>query len=57
MIELCVPFTGDKDFFFIRPTTFDMNPPRAIVSNDYVTLRVSGQNLSAQAVKSRPCIN
>ena len=51
IVELCVPFTGDKDFFFIRPTTFDTNPPRAIVQNGQIIIRVSGQNLAPQTVK------
>jgi hypothetical protein len=53
MVELCVPFTGDKDFFFIRPTTSNLNPPRAIVQADQIILRVSGQNLAAQTVKQQ----
>jgi hypothetical protein len=53
MVELYVPFTGDKDFFFIRPTTYNMNPPRAIVSDAQITIRVSGQNLTQQAVKQQ----
>lgn len=51
MVELCVPFTGDRDFFFIRPTTFDTGPPRAIVERDYLTIRVAGSNLTQAAVK------
>jgi hypothetical protein len=45
MVELCVPFTGDKDFFFIRPTTSNINPPHAIVQDDQIIITVSGQNL------------
>jgi hypothetical protein len=51
MVELLVPFTGDKDFFFIRPTTYDTGPPRVIVENDHLTIRVAGPNLTQAAVK------
>jgi len=51
MVELLVPFTGDKGFFFIRPNTYDSGPPRAIVKNDNLTIRVAGPNLTQEAVK------
>ena len=51
MVELFVPYTGDKDFFFIRPSTFDNGPPRATVENDHLTIRIAGQNLAQAAVK------
>jgi hypothetical protein len=53
MVELVVPFTGDKDFFFIRPTTYDTGPPRAIVKNDHLTIQVAGSNLTQAAVKQQ----
>lgn len=46
-----MPFTGDKDFFFIRPTTYDTGPPRAIVKNDHLIIQVAGRNLTQAAVK------
>jgi len=51
MVELFVPFTGDSDFFFIRPTTYDTGPPRAIVKDDHITIQVAGRNLAQAAVK------
>ena len=51
MVELCVPFTGDKDFFFIRPATFDTGPPRAIIGQGEITIRVAGRGLNSDAVK------
>lgn len=51
MVELCVPFTGDRDFFSIRPTTFDMSPPRAFIESDHLVIRVAGHNLTQEGVK------
>jgi hypothetical protein len=51
MVELLVPFTGDKDFFFIRPAIYDTGPPRAMVENDHLTIRVAGPNLTQDAVR------
>jgi hypothetical protein len=51
MVELVVPFAGDIDFFYIRPTTYDTGPPRAMVKNDHLTIRVAGPNLTQEAVR------
>lgn len=52
IIELTVPFTGDKDFFFIRPTTFNSAPPYAAVEQGQLVVRVSGRTLDAAQVKT-----
>jgi len=52
VIELTVPFSGDKDFFFIRPTSFNSAPPRAIITDNCVVITVRGRNLDQQQVKS-----
>lgn len=51
VVELTIPFTGDKDFFFIRPTTFNYNPPRAIVSDQALVILVQGRSLSKDEVQ------
>ena len=51
IIELHVPFSGDKTFFYVRPTNFDSAPPRVIVSNDLIVLRHAGRGLNAEQVK------
>jgi hypothetical protein len=51
IVELHVPYTGDKNFFFVRPTTFDSAPPRAILQNGSLLIRHSGRNLTAEQVK------
>jgi len=40
-----VPFTGDRDLFFCRGSTFNMNPPRGTVS---------GSTISATLVERQP---
>lgn len=52
VVELTIPFTGDKDFFFIRPTTFNLNPPRAIVSDQSLIIHVKGRGLTKEQVQS-----
>lgn len=32
-VTFSVPFTGDRELFFVRPTTFNLSPPRAYVSD------------------------
>jgi hypothetical protein len=51
IVDLTVPFTGDKDFFSIQPTTYDTAPPRAIVESDHIIIRVSGRDLTPDQVK------
>lgn len=51
LIEVEVPYTGDSEVFFIQPTTFSMNPPRAEVAQGKIVLRVQGTNLDAANVK------
>jgi hypothetical protein len=50
-VELTVPFTGDRQMFFVRPNTFDMNPPRAIVEEDNILLKVAGRDLKPDQVQ------
>jgi hypothetical protein len=48
IVELTVPFSGDKELFFTRPTTFDSNPPRAQIDGNNVVVRYSSRELNAQ---------
>ena len=50
-IELTVPYSGDREMFFVRPNTFDFNPPRASVGEGHVTLMVTGRALEPEQVK------
>ena len=51
-IELTVPFTGDHQMFFVRPNTFDSGPPRAIVGQDNITLKITGRDLKPEQVQN-----
>lgn len=51
-VELTVPFTGDHQMFFVRPNTFDSGPPRAIVQEQSIALKVTGRDLKPEQVKS-----
>jgi hypothetical protein len=50
-VELTVPFSGDKEMFFVQPTTYDTAPPRAIVSANTIIIRVSGRQMMPDHVK------
>jgi hypothetical protein len=50
-IELTIPFSGDKEMFYVRPTTFNSAPPRAMVSSNAVIIRVAGRDMAPDHVK------
>jgi hypothetical protein len=50
-VELTVPFSGDKEMFYVQPTTSDTAPPRAIVTSSALIIRVVGRNMTADHVK------
>lgn len=41
IIEFEVPFKGDRDIFYIQPSTYSSNPPRALVKNGMLKIRVA----------------
>src|SRR5262249_39480479 len=49
--DLHVPFIGDGNAFHARPSKFTMNPPRALIENKEVILRVTGRDLQSQQIK------
>jgi hypothetical protein len=52
IIELTVPFSGDPDFFSIKPSRFTMAPPRAALNNRQIVIRQEGRDLAAERVKA-----
>jgi hypothetical protein len=52
LITLTVPFEGEKDMFFIRPSTFDTAPPRARVNASDIVLQITVQNSEQDQVKN-----
>lgn len=38
-VEVRIPFEGESELFYSRASTFNMNPPRAVIENNEVVLR------------------
>ena len=51
-IEVDIPFDGDKAMFGIRPTHYNLNPPRARILNGKLRIRIVGADLNSDGVKS-----
>jgi len=51
-IVISVPFKGDPNFFRIRPSTYNLNPPRARVQGQEVSIVFTRTDANAAAVKS-----
>jgi hypothetical protein len=47
-----IPFTGEKDVFSIRPSTYDSGPPRAMVRGSFITFTIQERELTAEQVKA-----
>jgi hypothetical protein len=50
VLTLRVPYTGDGDMFWVRPTTFDSAPPRGSLDGNEMVLRISGVTLNKDTV-------
>jgi hypothetical protein len=48
---IAVPFEGDRNFFKIRPQTYDLSPPRGDVTNDEVLLTYVRTDQNGEALK------
>ncbi|WP_084649858.1 hypothetical protein [Stappia stellulata] len=51
-VTLEVPFTGDPQMFKIRPSTFNLSPPRAEIRGQSIILVQSGTQLSGDEVQA-----
>jgi hypothetical protein len=51
LVTLTVPFDGEKDMFFVRPSTFDSGPPRAAFTGNSLVLRLTVRNSEQDRVK------
>ena len=49
-IDVHLPFTGDKDMFFVKPSTFTGFPPRGRVQDGSITFTIRGTNLTRETV-------
>jgi hypothetical protein len=52
LVTLTVPFDGEKDMFFVRPSTFDAAPPRAAITGNSVVLQLTVRNSEQDQVKN-----
>lgn len=48
-----VPFDGDEDMFRFRPSTYNFNPPRAIVANGELRLTFASEKINPDQLKSQ----
>jgi hypothetical protein len=52
-ITLHVPYSGNRDLFRVRPSTFDSLPPHASYNGNELAISVSGRQLNPEAVKKQ----
>jgi hypothetical protein len=52
LIKLTVPFDGEQNMFYVRPSTFNLNPPRAAVTRDGIVLELMVRNSEQNQVKN-----
>jgi hypothetical protein len=50
-VTLHIPYSGNRDFFRVTPTTFDNAPPNASYDGNELAISVSGRQLNPEAVK------
>lgn len=51
VVRITLPFKGEAEAFRIQPTTYTLNPPRAIVADGSITLSIEGTQLDAEQVR------
>ena len=51
-IEVKIPFTGEAEAFKIQPTAYTMSPPSGEVRENALVLRIVGDDLNADGVRS-----
>lgn len=51
-VDVEIPFSGDKGVFFVRPSRYDLNPPRASVNENILSFTIQGTALTVQYVDS-----
>jgi hypothetical protein len=50
-IEISVPFSGEAELFYIKPSSFTLNPPMGEVQEGLIVLRIEGTDLQADQVR------
>jgi hypothetical protein len=51
-VSVIIPFTGNPELFYVQPTTFTMNSPRAEIKGTSLIIRVAGINPDPKRVKA-----
>ncbi len=46
-----IPFSGDRELFKVRPSTFNSNPPQGEIQGDVLMFRCWGENMSSDGVR------
>ena len=52
VVTLEIPFTGDSEVFKVKPSTYNLSPPRAEIRSNIVVLTQSGTNLNVSDVQA-----
>jgi hypothetical protein len=52
-VTFTVPFTGDREMFFVAPNSSDANQPMADVETDALQFTITGVQLEAAQIKSQ----
>jgi hypothetical protein len=47
-----IPFVGEADIFKLRPRSFDLSPPRAVVIKQHLALTIADQSLTPEGIKA-----
>jgi len=51
-VNYYVPFSGDKELFYVRPNTFSLNPPQAIINTNELIITTTIQGTDVISTKS-----
>jgi hypothetical protein len=52
-VSIRIPFDGDRELFFYRPSHYDFNPPSAAVYDDHLGIEIVRAGLTAEIVQAR----
>ncbi|MCY1517798.1 hypothetical protein D9M68_524970 [compost metagenome] len=47
-----VPFVGEADIFKLRPSSFDLNPPRAVIYKQHLAFTIADRTLTPEGIKA-----
>jgi hypothetical protein len=50
-VRICVPYTGEGQLFWCRPSQFTLSPPRGNVTDDNLEFVMTGERLSGEDIR------